>query len=64
AVMFIVTFVGQIVIIRDISAVLLIGLLVDLMTTWMFNAGILKVYFAKKENPRQGAKQGGKNGRR
>ena len=74
AVMFLVTFVGQIVIIRDISAVLLIGLLVDLMTTWMFNAGILKMYFAKKENPKRGAKQaaakqsgakeGGKNGRR
>lgn len=42
--MFIVSAIGQVIIIRDISAVLLIGLIVDLMNTWMFNAGLLKWY--------------------
>jgi len=42
--MFIVSAIGQVIIIRDISLVLLIGLLIDLMNTWMLNAGILKEY--------------------
>lgn len=45
--MFIVSAVGQVVIIRDISAVLLIGLFVDLMNTWMLNAGLLKWYLQR-----------------
>ena len=44
ALMFIVSWIGQIDVIRDISAVLLIGLFVDLMNTWMLNAGILTAY--------------------
>lgn len=44
ALMFIVSWIGQIDVIRDISAVLLLGLFVDLMNTWMLNAGILKAY--------------------
>lgn len=44
AAMFVVSTVGQVIIIRDISAVLLVGLFVDLMNTWMLNAGLLKWY--------------------
>ncbi|MDE4907503.1 protein translocase subunit SecF [Methanogenium marinum] len=44
ALMFIVSWIGQIDVIRDISAVLLLGLFVDLMNTWMLNAGILTGY--------------------
>ncbi|GAA5262485.1 protein translocase subunit SecF [Methanocalculus sp.] len=40
----VVSWIGGIEIIMQIAAVLLIGLLVDLMNTWMFNAGILKWY--------------------
>lgn len=46
-VMFIVFSLGQVTLIRDISAVLLIGLLIDLMNTWMLNAGILKWYILR-----------------
>ncbi|MDD3978007.1 MAG: protein translocase subunit SecF [Methanomicrobium sp.] len=53
AAMFIVSAIGQIGIIRDISAVLLIGLFVDLMNTWMLNAGLLKWYLKETK--------GGKN---
>ena len=42
--MFVVSWIGQIDVIRDISAVLLLGLFVDLMNTWMLNAGILTAY--------------------
>lgn len=47
AAMFVVSAIGQVTIIRDISAVLLIGLVVDLMNTWMLNAGLLKWYVKK-----------------
>ncbi|MBN1431960.1 MAG: protein translocase subunit SecF [Methanomicrobiaceae archaeon] len=47
AAMFIVSALGQVVIIRDISAVLLIGLLIDMMNTWMLNAGLLKWYLQR-----------------
>ncbi|MBP2132801.1 preprotein translocase subunit SecF [Methanomicrobium sp. W14] len=49
AAMFIVTAIGQVTIIRDMSAVLLIGLFVDLMNTWMLNAGLLKHYILKSK---------------
>ena len=42
--MFVVSWIGQIDVIRDISIVLLIGLVIDLMNTWLLNAGILKWY--------------------
>ena len=45
--MFVVSAVGNVVIIRDISAVLLIGLAVDVMNTWMLNAGLLKWYMTR-----------------
>jgi preprotein translocase subunit SecF len=44
AAMFIVSAFAQIIIIREISTVLLIGLIVDLMNTWLLNAGLLKWY--------------------
>jgi len=47
AAMFIVSAIGNVVIIRDISAVLLIGLAVDVMNTWMLNAGLLKWYMGR-----------------
>lgn len=53
AAMFVVSSIGQIIIIRDISLVLLVGLVIDLMNTWMLNAGLLKWYLA---SPKGGAK--------
>jgi len=44
AAMWVVATAGQIQIITEIASVLLIGLVVDLMNTWMLNAGILKGY--------------------
>ncbi len=44
AAMWVVAMAGQIQIIAEIASVLLIGLFVDLMSTWMLNAGILKEY--------------------
>jgi len=46
-VMFIVFSLGQVFLIRDIAAVLLIGLVVDMMNTWMLNAGLLKWYLGR-----------------
>jgi preprotein translocase subunit SecF len=48
-VMLVVSWIGQITIIRDISAVLLIGLIFDILNTWLTNAGIIKWYVAKSE---------------
>ncbi len=47
AAMFIVTFVGQVEIIMQMSAVILIGLLFDIINTWLTNAAILKWYVKK-----------------
>lgn len=47
-------------VLRDISAVLLIGLVVDIINTWMLNAGILRWYIEdreKKEKSRAKAKK-------
>ncbi|MDT8357557.1 MAG: protein translocase subunit SecF [Methanomicrobiaceae archaeon] len=46
--MFIVSSIGQVTIIREISTVLLIGLVVDLANTWLLNAGILKWYLQRR----------------
>jgi len=46
-VLFIVSWLGSIQIIMDISAVLLIGLAFDVLNTWLTNAGILKWYVQK-----------------
>jgi preprotein translocase subunit SecF len=47
--MFVVTYLGQIQIIMQMSAVILIGLLFDILNTWLTNAGIIKWYVAKRE---------------
>ncbi len=49
-------------ILRDISLVLIFGLMADLMNTWLLNAGILRWYVEKKERKRYGkwsVKRGG-----
>ena len=48
AAMWLVSLFGQIEIINHISAVLLIGLFVDLFNTWLTNAGLLKWYAEKR----------------
>jgi preprotein translocase subunit SecF len=47
AAMFLVSWFGQVLIIREISAVLLLGLVADVLNTWLTNAGILKWYVQK-----------------
>jgi preprotein translocase subunit SecF len=46
--MWVVAFAGQIVVIRDIASVLFIGLIFDIMNTWLTNAGIIKWYVLKR----------------
>ncbi len=45
--MFIVSWLGSVQILWEISAVLLIGLFADILNTWLTNAGILKWYVQK-----------------
>ena len=45
--MFIVAWFGSVLILMEISAVLLIGLIFDIMNTWLTNVGILKWYVLK-----------------
>jgi preprotein translocase subunit SecF len=47
AAMFVVSWVGSVQILMEISAVLLIGLIFDIMNTWLTNVGILKWYVLK-----------------
>ena len=47
AAMWVVSTAGQIQIISEIASVLIIGLFVDMMNTWMLNAGILKGYILR-----------------
>jgi preprotein translocase subunit SecF len=47
AAMFIVSWFGSVQILTEISAVLLIGLVFDVMNTWLTNVGILKWYVLK-----------------
>ena len=47
AAMFVVSWFGGVQILMDISAVLLIGLIFDVMNTWLTNVGILKWYVLK-----------------
>ena len=46
-VIFVVSWFGQVQVIYEISAVLLIGLVFDIMNTWLTNVGILKWYVLK-----------------
>jgi len=47
--MFLVSFYIDIPILKDISIVLLFGLVMDLMNTWLLNAGVLRWYIERKE---------------
>ena len=46
-VLFVVSWLGQVEVVEEISAVLLIGLVFDIMNTWLTNVGILKWYVTK-----------------
>ena len=46
-VLLIVSWAGQVQVVEEISAVLLIGLIFDIMNTWLTNVGILKWYVTK-----------------
>ncbi len=63
AAMWVVAFAGEITVIRDIASVLLIGLVIDMMNTWLTNAGIIKWFVEKQESGRRketGKKRGAK----
>ncbi|HWS21197.1 MAG TPA: protein translocase subunit SecF [Methanoregula sp.] len=45
--MFVIAWLGSVLILMEISAVLLIGLVFDVMNTWLTNVGILKWYILK-----------------
>ncbi len=59
AAMGIVAYIGQITIIWEISAVLLIGLAFDVMNTWLTNAAILKWYEGHKKGRSSSGRRGG-----
>ena len=46
-VLLVVSWIGQIQVVEEISAVLLIGLIFDILNTWLTNVGILKWYVLK-----------------
>jgi preprotein translocase subunit SecF len=46
-VLFVVSWLGQVEVVEEISAVLLIGLVFDIMNTWLTNVGILKWYVTR-----------------
>ena len=50
AAMWIVSAVGQVQIINEISAVILFGLAADIFNTWVFNAGLLRWYVEGRES--------------
>ena len=69
--MFVVSFTIDITILKDISIVLLFGLVMDLMNTWLLNAGILRWYIERRESRRKryikqgkGGKKGGKRNKK
>ncbi len=59
--MFIVAFIGQVPILYNIAAVLIIGLITDIIFTWGFNAGVLRLYLSRFEKPQPTSKQPKKN---
>jgi preprotein translocase subunit SecF len=56
--MFLVSFYIDIPILKAISIVLLFGLTVDLLNTWLLNAGILRWYVERKERKKYKYKRG------
>jgi len=62
--MFVVSFTIDITILKDISIVLLFGLVMDLMNTWLLNAGILRWYIERRESRRKRYIKQGKGGKK
>jgi preprotein translocase subunit SecF len=48
AAMWVVAYFGQIIVIWEIATVLIIGLVIDMMNTWLTNAGIIKWYLLRR----------------
>jgi len=61
--MFVVAFIGQVPTLYSIAAVLIIGLICDIIFTWSFNAGILRIYLSGSDRSQGMPKQPKKNGR-
>ncbi len=59
--MFIVAFIGQVPTLYSIAAVLIIGLISDIIFTWGFNAGVLRMYLSGSEKPQAMSKQSKKD---
>ena len=59
--MFIVAFIGQVPTLYSIAAVLIIGLISDIIFTWGFNAGVLRMYLSGSEKPQAMLKQSKKD---
>ncbi len=59
--MFIVAFIGQVPTLYSIAAVLIIGLISDIIFTWGFNAGVLRMYLSGLEKPQAMSKQSKKD---
>ncbi len=55
--MFLVAFIGQVPTLYSIAAVLIIGLICDIIFTWGFNAGVLRMYLSGSEKPQPMQKQ-------
>ena len=53
--MLIVALIGQVPTLYNIAAVLVIGLICDMIFTWAFNAGVLRLYMEKEEGKKQPA---------
>lgn len=61
--MFLVAFIGQVPTLYSIAAVLIIGLICDIIFTWSFNAGILRMYLSGSEKSQTTPKQPKKDSR-
>jgi preprotein translocase subunit SecF len=61
--MLIVALIGQVPTLFNIAAVLVIGLICDMIFTWVFNAGVLRIYIKREENKKQSASSRQKNKR-
>ena len=53
--MLIVALIGQVPTLYNIAAVLVIGLICDMIFTWAFNAGVLRLYMENAEGKKQPA---------
>lgn len=61
--MFLVAFIGQVPTLYSIAAVLIIGLICDIIFTWGFNAGVLRMYLSGSEKSQETPKQPKKDNR-